>query len=206
VKGYDTTNRMIVDLPPSAPAIRTYIYNDIVGETWFAPAGLNRGRIVEATGIERTLTQGERDYLYENGVNPIANFSRYGVVIWGQKTLQALPTALDRVNVRRLMLYLRKVIASAVQGLLFEPNTPRLWRRFIALVTPTLEGIQDREGLNGFQVRCDATTNTPDVIDRSEFRAKIGIKPTKAAEFIIIDFVLVNQSSNFSEIVAATFS
>lgn len=205
VKGYDTTNRMIVDMPPSAPAIRTYIYNDIVGEVWFAPAGANRGRIVEATGIERTLTQGERDFLYENGVNPIANFTRHGVLIWGQKTLQSLPTALDRVNVRRLLLYLRKVIATAVFGLLFEPNTPRLWRRFVALVTPTLEAIQDREGLNAFKVVCDATTNTPDVIDRSEMRAKIGIKPTKAAEFIIIDFVIVNQASNFSEVVAATF-
>lgn len=206
IRGFDATHGMIVDLPPSAAAIRTYIYNDIVGEVWFAPAGVNRGRLVEATGIERTLTQGERDFLYENGVNPIANFSRYGVVMWGQKTLQALPTALDRVNVRRLLLYLRKVIATATVGLLFEPNTPRLWRRFVALVTPTLEAIQDREGLNAFKVVCDATTNTPDVIDRSEFRAKIGVKPTKAAEFIIIDFVIVNQSSTFSEVVAAVFA
>lgn len=206
VKGYDSTNRMVVDLPPCAPAIRTYIYNDIVGEVWFAPAGVNRGRIVEAVGIERTLTQGERDFLYENGVNPIANFSKYGVLIWGQKTLQALPTALDRVNVRRLLLYLRKVIATAVFGLVFEPNTPRLWRRFKSLVEPTLEAIVDREGLDKFRVVCDATTNTPDVIDRSEMRAKIGVMPTKAAEFIIIDFVIVNHSSTFSEISAATFS
>lgn len=205
VKGYDAFNRTIVDLPPCAPAIRTYIYNDVTGELWFAPAGATRGRIVEAVGIERTLTQGERDFLYENGVNPIANFTRYGVLIWGQKTCQLLPTALDRVNVRRLLLYLRKVIATAVFGLVFEPNTPRLWRRFINLVTPTLEYIQDREGLNAFRVVCDSTTNTPDVIDRSEMRAKIGIKPTKAAEFIIIDFVIVNQSSNFSELVATTF-
>lgn len=199
IKLYDSANSLIQDAPPSSAAIRTYIYNDVVGETWFAPAGVNRGRIVEAIGIERTLTHGERDYLYENRVNPIANFSKEGVVIWGQKTLQVAPTALDRVNVRRLLLYLRKVIATAVVPLIFEPNTPRLWRRFVNLVTPFLRDVKLREGLNDFRVICDETTNTPVVIDRSEFRARIMLKPTKAAEFIIIDFVLVAQTSTFNE-------
>lgn len=205
VKGYDPSNQLIVDLPPSAAAIRTYIYNDTVAETWFAPGFVNRGRVVEAVGIERTVTQGDRDFLYENNINPIANFPRYGVVIWGQKTLQRAPTALDRVNVRRLLLYTRKVIATAVFPMVGEPNTPSLWRRFIALVEPTLSYIKDREGLNDFKIVCDSTTNTSDVIDRSEFRARIGLKPTKAAEFVIIDFVIVNQSSTFSELVSATF-
>jgi phage tail sheath protein FI len=202
IKLYDSANSLIQDAPPSSAAIRTYIYNDVVGETWFAPAGVNRGRIVEAIGIERTLTIGERDYLYENRVNPIANFSKEGIVIWGQKTLQVAPTALDRVNVRRLLLYLRKVIATAVVPLIFEPNTPRLWRRFVNLVTPFLRDVKVREGLNDFRVTCDETTNTAVVIDRSEFRARIMLKPTKAAEFIIIDFVLVAQTSTFNEFTA----
>jgi phage tail sheath protein FI len=199
IKLYDSKNALIQDTPPSAAAIRTYIYNDVVGETWFAPAGVNRGRIVEAIGIERTVTQGERDYLYENRVNPIANFSKEGIVIWGQKTLQVSATSLDRVNVRRLLLYLRKVIATAVVPLIFEPNTPRLWRRFVNLITPFLRDVKLREGLNEFRVICDETTNTPAVIDRSEFRARVMLKPTKAAEFLIIDFVLVAQTSTFNE-------
>lgn len=205
IKAYDPANQLIVDIPPSAAAIRTYIYNDTVGEVWFAPMGVNRGRISEAVGIERTLTQGECDFLYENNISPIENIPRYGVTIFGQKTLQTAPTALDRVNVRRLLLYLRKVIATAVFPMVGEPNTPRLWRRFVDLVTPTLSYVKDREGLNAFRVLCDSTTNTPDVIDRSEFRARIGLKPTKAAEFVIIDFVIVNQSSLFQELSSATF-
>lgn len=199
IKLYDSTNATITTMPPSAAAIRAIAFNDVAAEVWTAPAGVNRGKITEAVGIERTLTNGERDYLYENRINPIANFPADGVVIWGQKTLQVAPTALDRVNVRRLLLYVRKIVATAVVPLIFEPNTPRLWRRFINLVTPTFRDIKQREGLNDFRVVCDETTNTPAVIDRSEFRARIFIKPTKAAEFIIVDFVLVNQSSTFNE-------
>lgn len=199
VQVYDSFNNVEVYLPPSASALRSIALTDVVADPWFAPAGLNRGRITEAIGIERSLTHGERDFLYENRVNPIADFVNDGVVIWGQKTLQALPTALDRVNVRRLMLYLRKIIATAARGLIFEPNTPRLWRRFINLVTPTLRDIQSREGIVDYRVVCDATVNTPAVLDRNEFRALIYVKPVKAAEFLIIDFVLVAQGSTFDE-------
>jgi phage tail sheath protein FI len=199
VKGYDAVNGITTLLPPSCAAIRTYIYNDTVGEVWFAPMGINRGRITEATGLEYIPTRGDNDYCYENGVNVIRKFQKYGIVNWGQKTLQVAPTALDRVNVRRLMVYMRKMIATACFSLVGEPNTPNLWRRFDLLVTPFLEDIQAREGLVEFRVKCDEETNTPAVRDRNELRAKIGIKPVKAAEFIIIDFGIVAQGSNFSE-------
>lgn len=199
VKVYDSLNAEVVELPPSAAAIRAYALTDVIADPWYAAAGLTRGRITEAVGIERTLTQGERDYLYENRINPIANFPNEGITIWGQKTLQSLPSALDRVNVRRMMLYIRKVIATAVVGLVFDQNTPRLWRRFVNLVTPPIRDIKNREGIVEYKIICDANTNPPEVVDRNEFRAQIFIKPTKTAEFIIVDFVLVSQASTFNE-------
>jgi len=177
---------------------------DSVTDPWFAPAGLNRGVIPEAVGIERSLSQGERDLLYSNGINPIANFVKGGIVVWGQKTLQSLPTALDRVNVRRLLLFIRKSIATAVLGLIFEPYDPKTWRRLVNLINPLLADIKGREGLVDYKVVCDSSVNTPSTLDNSELHANVFLKPVKAAEFIIVDYILTSQGSTFNETVTTT--
>lgn len=202
VKGYDTSNAVIVDLPPCAAAIRSYIYNDTVGELWFAPMGATRGLIPEAVGIERKLREGEKDYLYELGINPIMSMSSYGVIIMGVKTLQVAPTSLDRVNVRRMMDYLHKVTATVTFPLIGEPNTPRLWRRLTAVLQPTLEYLKQREGLTAYQIVCDASTNPQNLVNAHEVHAKIGILPTPDAEFIYTDFVLVDTMATFQEYLA----
>ena len=197
---YDPVNQQTVYTPPSGHVANVYAYTDYTSETWFAPAGLTRGRLATPIKAEYNPTLGERDLLYLNNINPIATFIRDGINVWGQKTLQTKPTALDRVNVRRLMLYLEKVIATAARVLLFEPNDAITWRRFVNLVEPYLDGVVARRGIVEYQVRCDSTTNTPDVIDRNEMVGIIFIKPTKAVEFLRIDFVLTAQGANFEEL------
>lgn len=202
VQAYDPKNQIVVDLPPCAAAIRSYIYNDTVGELWFAPMGVNRGLIPEAVGIERKLREGEKDYIYENGINPIMAYNNYGVTIMGEKTLQVLPTSLDRVNVRRMMDYLHKAVVTVTFGLIGEPNTPRLWRRLVGILKPTLQYLKDREGITEFQIVCDATTNPQNLVNAHELHAKIGILPTPDAEFIYTDFVLVDSMATFQEYLA----
>ena len=202
VKGYDTTHAVVVDLPPSAAAIRTYIYNDTVGELWFAPMGVNRGLVPEVVGIERKLREGEKDYVYENGINPIMSYTTYGITVMGEKTLQVAPTALDRVNVRRMLLYLRKVASLVYFPLIGEPNTPRLWRRAVRLLQPTLQYVTDREGITQYQVVCDSSTNPQHLVNAHELHIKIGILPTADAEFIYVDFVIVDSMTTFQEYLA----
>jgi len=198
---YDPVNKQKVWTPPSGHIANVYAYSDFTTEPWRAPAGLTRGRLVSPLLAEYNPTLGERDLLYSNNINPIATFIRDGINVFGQKTLQTKPSALDRVNVRRLMLYLEKVIATAARQLVFEPADDITWLSFVNLVDPYLQAVKDRRGLIEYQVRCDSTTNTPDVVDRNEMNAIILIKPTKAAEFIKIDFVLTAQSTSFNELV-----
>ncbi len=198
---YDAAYDRYVWTPPSGHVAAVYAYSDSVSDVWIAAAGLNRGRVLQVTKLEMNANQGDRDYLYggSNAVNPIANFVRDGIVVWGQKTLQRKPTALDRVNVRRMMLYLRKVVASSVRQLVFEPNDPTTWRTFIALVDPFMRSLVAGRGVVAYSVKCDETTNTPDHIDNNEMVANIYIQPTKSAEKIIVNAVLTPTGANFEE-------
>jgi hypothetical protein len=145
------------------------------------------------------LTHAERDELYEGRINPIATFPGTGVCVWGQKTLQARPSALDRINVRRLLIAVKKYIASATKYLVFENNTAATRNRFLSIANPYFENIQQRQGLYAFKVVMDETTNTPDVIDRNEMRGQIFLQPAKTAEFIIVDFNIMPTGASFPE-------
>ena len=202
VKVYDAYNGAYVMTPPSGHVLAVFAYTDFSTESWFAPAGIQRGRVISGVDVEMGATPGEMDLLYGDGnaVNPIARFNKDGMVVWGQRTLQRASTALDRINVRRLLLYLRKVIATASRYLVFEPNDEKTWRLFGHLVIPFLNDVRQRRGLYDFRVKCDETTNTPAVIDRNEMRAQIFLKPVKAAEFIQVDLVITSTGANFDEV------
>ena len=137
--------------------------------------------------------------MYENNINPIAQFPAEGIVIFGQKTLQATPSALDRINVRRLMIYIKKRISRIASTLLFEPNVSATWARFTSQVAPFLDSIKTGFGLEDFKVVLDSSTTTADLIDRNTMYAKIYVKPTKAVEFIAIDFIVTNQGASFDD-------
>ena len=198
VKILDTDKNKPVWVPPSVVVPRVIAYNDSVAYEWFAPAGLNRGGVSEAVDIELKLNQANRNDLYENKINAIATFPNQGVCIWGQKTLQAKPSALDRINVRRLMITLKKFIASSSRYLVFENNTTTTRQRFLNIVTPYLETVKARQGLYAFRVIMDETNNTPDVIDRNIMYGQIFLQPAKAAEFIILDFNILPTGATFT--------
>jgi Phage tail sheath protein subtilisin-like domain/Phage tail sheath C-terminal domain len=197
VKILDTDKNKPVWVPPSVVLPRVMAYNDSVAYEWFAPAGLNRGGISEAVDIELKLNQATRNDLYENKINAIATFPNQGVCVWGQKTLQAKPSALDRINVRRLLITLKKFIASSSRYLVFENNTTATRQRFLNIVTPYLETVKARQGLYAFRVVMDETNNTPDVIDRNIMYGQIYLQPAKAAEFIILDFNILPTGATF---------
>jgi hypothetical protein len=165
-----------------------FAFNDQVGAEWFAPAGLNRGGVPSVLRAERKLSQSDRDTLYEANVNPLATFPGEGVVVFGQKTLQKKQTALDRVNVRRLLIALKDYIGQVGNNLVFEQNTNVTRNRFLAQVNPYLESVVQRQGLYAYKVVMDDSNNTPDVIDRNQLVGQIYIQPTKTAEFIILNF------------------
>ena len=195
----DAVNNIVTPLPPSAVMPSVFAGNDASAEPWFAPAGLNRGLLTAITEATTRLTHAERDELYEGRVNPIAVFPRTGVCIWGQKTLQAKPSALDRINVRRLLIAAKKFIASATKYLVFENNTTATRQRFLNIVNPYLESVQQNQGLFAFRVVMDETNNTPDIIDRNQMKGEIFLQPAKAAEFIIIDFNIMPTGASFDE-------
>jgi hypothetical protein len=200
VKTIDTNTNRLLSVPPSVLLPAVYAANDRLAAEWFAPAGLNRGGITGAVSVLNRLTHSERDTLYENKVNPIASFPGQGIVAFGQKTLQDRPSALDRINVRRLMINLKKFIASTSRFLVFEQNTSTTRNRFINTVNPYLESIQQRQGLYAFRVVMDETNNTPDVIDRNILAGQIFLQPAKTAEFIVIDFnILPTQGASFGD-------
>jgi hypothetical protein len=174
--------------PASTVIPGVYATNDRLGAEWFAPAGFNRGGVGGVIQAERKLTPADRDKLYLGKVNPIATFPGQGPVIFGQKTLQTKATALDRVNVRRLLIELKRTIGNVAEGLLFEQNTAATRNRFLNQVNPYLESIQQRQGLFAYRVVMDDTNNTADVIDRNQMVGQIYIQPTRTAEFIILDF------------------
>ena len=184
----DTNTDKLVFVPPSVSLPEVYAYNDNVAAEWFAPAGLNRGGIPGAAGVKTRLSQGQRDVLYEGKVNPIAQFPGQGICVWGQKTLQRRSSALDRVNVRRLLIAVKKFIASSSRFLVFEQNVESTRRRFLNIVNPYLANVQERSGLYAFRVIMDETNNTPDVIDRNILVGQLYLQPTKTAEFIKLEF------------------
>jgi hypothetical protein len=188
VKTVDTNTNKLISVPPSVLLPAVYASNDKLAAEWWAPAGLNRGGIVGAVSVLNRLTHAERDTLYENKVNPIAAFPGQGIVAFGQKTLQDKASALDRINVRRLLITMKKFVASTSRYLVFEQNTAATRSKFLNTVNPYLEAIQQRQGLYAFKVVMDDTNNTPDVIDRNILAGAIYIQPTKTAEFIVIDF------------------
>jgi len=191
--------------PPSVAALGAMSFNDRQAAPWFAPAGFNRGGLsagaagIPVTNVRSKLTSKERDLLYDANINPIASFPNEGIVIFGQKTLQVTPSALDRINVRRLMIFVKKEISRIASNILFEPNVAATWSRFTSQVNPFLNNIKNQFGLDAFKVVLDETTTTPDLIDRNVIYAKIFLKPTKAVEFFAIDFVITNSGAGFED-------
>ena len=186
-------------VPPSTVLGGIYAFNDRVAHPWFAPAGLNRGGITTAIQAQRKLTQNERDTLYDSNVNPIATFPGQGVTVFGQKTLQKKASALDRINVRRLLIRVKKFIAASSRFLVFEQNTSATRRRFLGIVNPFLEQVQSQSGLNAFRVVMDETNNTPDTIDRNQLIGQLFLQPTRTAEFIVLDFTIQPTGASFPE-------
>lgn len=184
-------------VPASTMIPGVYAFNDNASEPWFAPAGINRGGLTTVIRPERKLSQANRDSLYNNKVNPIASFPGQGSVVYGQKTLQRQASALDRVNVRRLLISLKSYISQVAQTLVFEQNTAATRNNFLAIVNPYLESVVQRQGLYAFKVVMDDSNNTPDVIDRNQMVGAIYLQPTKTAEFIILDFNLLPTGATF---------
>ena len=185
--------------PPSVIILGAIAKNDVLQSPWYAPAGLNRGGLTAVTDTTINLSQADRDTLYLARVNPIANFPNSGIVIWGQKTLQARPSALDRVNVRRLLITVKKFIASATKYLVFEQNTTQTRNKFLSIANPYLESIKNSQGLSAFRVVMDASNNTPDIIDQNILYGQIFLQPTRTAEFIILDFNIQSTGAAFPE-------
>ena len=205
VRSRDTINGSFVWLPPSIAAIGTFSSSQRKTDVWFAPAGFNRGGLTEgAAGIpvmdvSHQLRRLDRDDLYSANINPIAKFPAEGIVIFGQKTLQVTQSALDRINVRRLMIFVKKRISQIAARLLFDPNVKVTWNRFLSKVNPFLASIQTRFGLSEFKVVLDETTTTPDLVDRNIMYAQIFLKPTRAIEFIAIDFNITRTGASFDD-------
>jgi len=182
---------------PAIFGVKVMARTDNVADVWFAPAGMSRGKLA-VLDTEVDLNQGDRDSLYSGGncINPIANFTPDGIVVFGQRTTQRQPTALDRINVRRLMIYVKRVLEAGTKRFAFEPNDPITQDRIVQLLTPTFEDIQRRRGITQFRVICDASVNTPERVDRNELWCKVLIKPTKAAEIIVFELNVTNQATS----------
>lgn len=195
----DPDSAATVFVPASTMMGGVFAFNDSVAEPWFAPAGINRGSLPGVIRAERRLTQGNRDDLYDNNINPIATFPNAGVVVFGQKTTQKKASALDRVNVRRLLIALKGFISQVADNLVFEQNTVATRNNFLAQVNPYLASVQERQGLFAFKVVMDETNNTADVIDRNQLVGQIFIQPTRTAEFIILDFNILPTGAEFPE-------
>ena len=184
-------------VPASTMIPGVYAFNDRVGAEWFAPAGFNRGGLSTVIRVEQKLSQANRDTLYLGKVNPIATFPGQGIVVFGQKTLQTKASALDRVNVRRLLISLKNYIGGISNNLVFEQNSVATRNSFLSQVNPYLESVQQRQGLYAFQVVMDGTNNTADVIDRNQLVGTIYIQPTKTAEFVILNFNILPTGATF---------
>jgi hypothetical protein len=201
----DTINDQNVWVPPSVVSLGALSYGQRTQALWFAPAGFTRGGLSEGRGgvpvlaVSQRLNSRERDSLYEANINPIAQFPAEGIVIFGQKTLQVTPSALDRINVRRLLIYLKREISIISSRLLFDQNVEVTWNRFLSQVNPFLQSVQSNLGLTDYRVILDETTTTPDLVDRNVMYAKIYLKPARAIEFIALDFVITNSGASFAD-------
>jgi phage tail sheath protein FI len=197
VQLFSSTLGKAVWAPASTVIGGVYAFTDQVAASWFAPAGLNRGGVPSVLKAERKLSQADRDTLYGANVNPLATFPGEGVVVFGQKTLQRKQTALDRVNVRRLLISLKDFIGQVSNNLVFEQNTAVTRNRFLGQVNPYLDSVVQRQGLYAYKVVMDETNNTADVIDRNQLVGQIYIQPTKTAEFIILNFNVLPTGATF---------
>jgi uncharacterized protein len=193
----DPGTGQLVWVPAATMIPAVYAFTDSVSEPWFAPAGINRGGLDTVVRAERKLSQTNRNDLYVGNVNPIATFPGTGVVVYGQKTLQKRASALDRVNVRRLLIALKSYISQVANNLVFEQNTIATRNQFLSQVNPYLESVQQRQGLYAFRVIMDDSNNTPDVIDRNQLIGQIYLQPTKTAEFIYLDFNILPTGATF---------
>jgi phage tail sheath protein FI len=192
----DTDNATQLFVPPTGEVLKNIALTDNISYPWFAVAGYSRG-IVNAIKASKKLTLDERDELYKSRVNPIATFSDTGTIIWGNKTLQIKESALDRINVRRLLLRARKLISAVAVRLLFEQNDDQVRQEFLRLVNPILEAIKKERGLYDFRV---SVSNDPEDIDANTLRGKIYIKPTRSLEFIDVEFVITPTGASFDNI------
>ena len=192
----DTENNVYIWMPPTGEVVRNVALTDNVSFPWFATAGLNRG-VTNAIKARLKLKLSDRDGLYENRINPMATFSEEGVVIWGNKTLQIKDSALNRINVRRLLLQARKLISAVSIRLLFEQNDQIVRNQFLSLVNPILENIRKERGLTDFRVQLN---DTPESIDRNELNGRIFIKPTRSLEYIFIEFVVTPTGASFENL------
>ena len=202
VKVFSTFDGLDRWLDPAIYGARQMCFTDAVADSWFAPAGYRRGRLTKPTEVEVKLNQGDRDSLYSGGnvINPVVSFPQQGITIFGQRTTQRSPSALDRINVRRLMIYIRKVILAATQRFVFEPNDEFTWSQIEGVLNPFLDDIKRRRGITEFRVVCDETVNTPLRIDRNELWTKVLVKPTKTAEILIFEINLTNQSAQLGSL------
>jgi len=207
VKMYDPYNDKIIEVPPSGYVASQIAYNDYVAEVWYAPAGFNRG-IANVLGLTNVFTQGERDTLYSSGINPLQTFRGEGNVIWGQKTEQVKASALDRVNVRRLLITIEKAISVALRYFVFEPNSDVTRFRIVSMIEYYMDQLsakgafQDELGDKGYLVVCDITNNPPAVIDANELHVDVFLKPSRAAEYIQLQTIITTTGASFTELVA----
>jgi phage tail sheath protein FI len=194
----DTTNNRRVKVPASVAALAALSYNDNVAYPWFAPAGFNRGALEFVKGLDVRLDSEDRNLLQEARINPIANFPREGIAIFGQKTLQFTKSALDRVNVRRLMIEVKRQVLDVARRIVFEQNNSVTRGKFVSQITPLLGLIQAQAGIEGFKVICDETNNTQADVDANKLNGKIIVIPVRAVEFIAIDFIITPSGVEFT--------
>jgi hypothetical protein len=205
VQVQDTITNRVLWAPPSIAALGALSHTDKIAAPWYAPAGFTRGGLSEGAGgipildTSRRLTSDDRDELYAAGINPIAKFPAEGIVVFGQKTLQQTASALDRINVRRLLIFLKREMSFIASRLLFAPNTRDTWTRFTQQATPVLDSVKSQFGISDFRLILDETTTTPDLVDRNIIYAKLIVKPTRSAEFFAIDFVVTNSGASFED-------
>ena len=185
--------------PASAQIPGVFAYNDRTSEPWFAPAGLSRGSLPTVLKTQRTLPKSSRDNLYSGKINPITAFPGAGVVVFGQKTLQSKASALDRINVRRLLINIKQFLDQQAGNIVFEPNSQATRNNFLAIVNPYLESVQQRQGLYAFKVVMDESINTAAVIDRNELVGQVYLQPTRTAEFVILNFNILPTGASFPE-------
>jgi hypothetical protein len=201
----DTISGQLLWAPPSVVALGTFASSEAKSQVWFAPAGFNRGGLTEGSagvpviGVSERVRSKDRDTLYEANINPIATFPSEGIVIFGQKTLQVTRSALDRINVRRLLIYIKKKISRIANGILFDQNTAVTWSRFTGPTNRFLSNVQSGGGLTDFKVILDKTTTTPDLVDRNIVYAKIFLKPARAIEYIAVDFNITRTGASFDD-------